>query len=41
MWTTDRTLASLQKLIAVRLGDGSVDNLVAQASDQLWSTAGI
>jgi hypothetical protein len=41
MWTTERTLASLQKLTAVRLGDGSIDNLVGQASDGLWSTSGI
>ncbi len=41
MWNETRTLDALRKLQAVRLGDGSVDALVNQAADGLWSTNGI
>jgi hypothetical protein len=40
MWNETRTLDALRKLQAVRLGDGSVDVLVNQAADGLWSTNG-
>jgi hypothetical protein len=41
MWTENRTDEALRKLQAVRLGDGSVEALVNQASDGLWSASGI
>jgi len=41
MWNETRTVNALRKLQAVRLGDGSVDVLVNQAADGLWSTNGI
>jgi hypothetical protein len=41
MWTIERTSAALQKLKAIRLGDGSIDDFVGQASDGLWSVSGI
>jgi len=41
MWTESRTVEALRKLQAVRLGDGSVEALVNQAADGLWSASGI
>jgi len=41
MWDESRTVEALRKLQAVRLGDGSVEALVSQAADGLWSANGI
>ena len=41
LWTETTTGDALQKLLQVRLGDGSTEPLVNQASDGLWSTNGI
>jgi hypothetical protein len=41
MWTESTTNDALRGLQQVRLGDGSTEALVNQASDGLWSTNGI
>ncbi len=41
VWTEETTLAALKRLQSVRLKDGSVEALVVQAGDGLWSTNGI
>ncbi|HMD85643.1 MAG TPA: hypothetical protein VKO18_13195 [Terriglobia bacterium] len=41
LWTDSGALDALKKLQAIRLGDGSVEALVSQAADGLWSTNGI
>ncbi len=41
LWDEDATVAALTRLQAVRVGDGSIEALVTQASDGLWSVNGI
>lgn len=41
VWTERRTLEALTNLKSVRLGDSSVEALVAQANDGLWSVNGV
>jgi len=41
VWTVDRTEKALQDLKSKRLGDGSIEALVSQAADNLWSTNGL
>ncbi len=41
VWTVERTETALQALKSIRLSDGTIDDLVAQAGDQLWSTNGL
>jgi hypothetical protein len=41
VWTEDRTLAALNLLKSVHLGDGTTEALVTQAADGRWATNGI
>lgn len=41
LWSVDETIAALERLKAVRVGDGSVEALVVEASDGMWSVNGL
>jgi hypothetical protein len=41
VWSVDDTLVALNKLKAARVGDGSVEPFLVEASDGLWSVNGL